>query len=273
MMKKVCILMLSLLLLLGVAGCGLLPQPAAQPATDEEEQDVEIIPPTETVEDRAIYEEDDITSDASTVAEQYTGDDAFEYTVTAEDKQYFFDNYFVLLPNWMLLRTWDMESMIHQLPTPNGPYADQPIFPAIMLMIAFETIVGWDERNAIVEQYGFSNVPANIVESVLLRYFPFTTNQLRDIMAREGRFDESTNTYTLVDEIRYSTMEDLGIITDIERSAGYVRLFYDVYYFDVGLGQITSDIAYSGILTLHQSEAGYVFVAVTLTYGFVNWGA
>ena len=41
-MKKVCALLLSLLLVLGVAGCGFLPHPSVSPAIDEEEQEVEV---------------------------------------------------------------------------------------------------------------------------------------------------------------------------------------------------------------------------------------
>ena len=55
-MKKTCILMLSLLLILGVAGCAILPQPSA---VDEEEQEVEISTPID-VADIMIEDEDSI---------------------------------------------------------------------------------------------------------------------------------------------------------------------------------------------------------------------
>ena len=56
-MKKVCILILSLLLVLGVAGCALLPQPSMPPEVDEGEQGEEIIPPIEVAEEAVVEEE------------------------------------------------------------------------------------------------------------------------------------------------------------------------------------------------------------------------
>ena len=49
-MRKVCILMLSLLLTLGMAGCGFSPQQSAPLEADGEEQEVEVSTPTEVEE-------------------------------------------------------------------------------------------------------------------------------------------------------------------------------------------------------------------------------
>ena len=266
-MKKVCIFLAVLLFVLITAGCATFTQPPAA-VVDDTEQELRITVSNEY----ANHEEDDIASDTLIGAEQHVEDETFEQVETIDRYQYFFDNYIALLPDWILTRSWDMESMIYQLPTPNGPYPDRPIFPATMLMVAFQTIVGLDETDHIIEQYGIFNVPASIIENVLLRYFPFTTNQLRDIMARERFYDESTNTYHLSTEVRFDTIEETGVITKIEESAGYVRLFYNIYARDMATWQLTSDIAVSGILTLQQSEDGFVVLSVTITYGFVNWG-
>ena len=95
-MKKAYILMLSLLLALGVAGCALITQPSAPPEVDEEGQEVEISTPFDVAEEIVVEEEPEIETPAPVVEE--IGIEEVEEIIPPEITGYVIANEFV--PDW-----------------------------------------------------------------------------------------------------------------------------------------------------------------------------
>ena len=98
---------------------------------------------------------------------------------------------------------------------------------------------------------------SNFYSRILLRWFPLTTEQLREILYEF--YDEYNRTYFFPDGRGGPPLE--AIVTNIERQGEFVKLSYDVYW----RPQYPQwERGNSGVLTLRQADYGYMFWSVTL---------
>ena len=175
----------------------------------------------------------------------------FQLPEMTEEQRHFAEQYLNrLLWNNMLLFDWSAEDFRYISTAPDG------LSVSIHLMMAFEDIVGEERMREMWNEYGIY-FPADTVEEVLLRYFPFTVSQIREILY--SIYDEISSSYT------YSSGRGggprVGIVSDIKKRYEFVKLSYGIY--GPGIGSHYVDTLWlSGILTLKQTDYGFMFWSV-----------
>ena len=224
-MRKMKVISLLLILLIGLAACG---NNAAAPSGLEPDENISV-----PVESSAQEETIDAVDDNI----------PFQLPEMTAEQQYYWDEYVSkLLWTGMLNVEWSSEDYRHL---------------DICLMVAFSNILGTEAMRAIRQEYG-ADIPAEVAEEVLLRYFPFTAQPMREEILY-SIFDEARNVYHFPDD---RSGNFIGRVVNIERHGELVELSYDVYTFS------WQEFQYhwfsSGILTLRQTDYGYMFWSVTL---------
>ena len=167
----------------------------------------------------------------------------FQLPAMTAEQQHYFDEYVSrLLWNGMLALDWSGEDFRHISTAPYG------LGDSLNLMMAFEDIVGIERMGEIWQEHDI-RIPADIVEETLLRFFPFTVEQIREILY--AIYDDVDNTYTYAGGRGGGYI--FGVVTNVERWDGYVVLSYSLY-----VGESKS-LQNSGALTLKQTDDGFVF--------------
>ena len=187
--------------------------------------------------------------------EPVSDSEPFQLPEMTEEQQYFYNEYVrTMLFNSMLIFDWSQENYRHDPDTP--PWASL----AGNLMFAFEDIIGQDAMSEIWETRGI-NIPAEIVEEVLLRYFPFTVEQIREMLYLI--YDEENNVYV------YSGGRGggprAGVVTNVERQGEFVKLSYEIYTPSIG-GSVVDTLWISGILTLKEIDDRFMYWSVSVVY-------
>jgi hypothetical protein len=126
-----------------------------------------------------------------------------------------------------------------------------------------DIMVADDAMRKIWQGRDDGNIPASMIEEVLLRYFPFTVEQLREILY--AIYDADNNTYTYYGGRGGGPI--VGVVTNVESQGEFVKLTYDLYFGDVDLssGVFYDGPIYSGILTLKKTDDGFMYWSVEVT--------
>ena len=180
----------------------------------------------------------------------------FQLPEMTVEQQYFYDEYVRrMLYNNLLTRNWSLEDYSN-ISTATSELWRQPF-----LMLAFEDIVGQEAMHAIWDEHGIY-IPAEVVEQVLLRHFPFTAKQLREELLY-SIFDEVTDTYSYPGGRGGAPRE--GVVTNIEREGEFVKLSYNVYGPDFGSHYVDT-MWLSGVLTLREVDDGFMYWSVEIVF-------
>jgi hypothetical protein len=132
-------------------------------------------------------------------------------------------------------------------------------FTGSYLMFAFEDILNHTEKRSPIAQYN-GTFPADVVEEILLEYFPFTAKQLHEILSEHYRAE--TNTYHYGSSRYLDSSVVAAVVGANQEVDGTLRLNYEVYS---GLCFVPE--AYTsktpGVLTLKpNTDGGYIFCSV-----------
>lgn len=236
MLKRLSALILTLVLLAGTVAC------TSEPETEIYESDVqEVIDNPAPVVPPAQEESIDVIDD----------DIPFLLPEMTAQQQHYRDDYVSkLLWAGMLITNWSSDA------------TDEIV--GLGLLWTFEDIIGREAMQTLWSEHNF-HFPADLIEEVLLRWFPFTTEQLREILYEF--YDEYNQTYFFPDGRGGPSFE--AIVTNIERQGEFVKLSYDFYWRPVWDPQ-QWERGNSGILTLRQTDYGYMFWSVTLKANYDN---
>jgi hypothetical protein len=127
------------------------------------------------------------------------------------------------------------------------------------LIMAFESIVGEDAMQTLLDEHGEA-LPADVVEEVLLQQFPFTVEELHEILF--SCYDAQADTYTYGFGQGGGPLE--AAIVDVEDAGEFVYLSYELFSRFSGLADEPATYGYktSGVLTLQKSGDAYRLFAV-----------
>lgn len=177
------------------------------------------------------------------------------YVPSMDDEQKgYYDIYITpLIYNGMLMLNWSDTEYANISIAPNGASQSNN------LIMAYEDIVGQDVMQKLWKEHD-ENLPAEDVESVLLERFPFTKEQLHEIMY--SCYNEATKTYTYGGGRGGGPIE--AAITRVEEDGEFVQLSYEVFTGYSGLDQAPASYLYktSGTLTLKKGTDPYRYWAV-----------
>lgn len=171
----------------------------------------------------------------------------------AEEQQYYDDYIRPLIYNGMLMASWSNEDYTNISAAQGGANEGSP------LIMAFEDIVGEDTMQTLwTENSG--NLPGKDVEEVLLERFPFSVEQLHEILA--ACYDEQTNTYAYSGGRGGGPVE--GAVISVESSGDYVYLSYEVFTGYSGIDEEPASYLYKrpGILTIKKYGDAYRYWSV-----------
>jgi hypothetical protein len=127
------------------------------------------------------------------------------------------------------------------------------------LIMAFESIIGEDAMQSLLNEHGEAP-PADIVEEVLLQQFPFTVEQLHEILF--SCYDAQADTYTYGGGSGGGSLE--AAVVDVEDAGEFVYLSYEFFSSFSGTNEYPATYGYklSGILTLQKNGDAYRCFAV-----------
>ena len=173
--------------------------------------------------------------------------------MTDEQQAYCTDYVNKLLYSGLLIVNWsvdDYSSLVGEQIGRLGNY----------MMYAFEDIKGQDGMQKLFDEYK-GIFPAGVIEDILLIRFPFTAEQLHEILS--DIYHAETNTY------HYEGGRGGGpigaAVVGVDDSGEFVRLNYEIYSGYSGLDIESETFAYKlpGVLTLKQNVfGGYTFWSV-----------
>lgn len=169
-------------------------------------------------------------------------------TMTDEQQAFYTDYVGKLAYSVLLLIDWSGDEFASISYEPSGA------FTGSYLILAFEDIVGYDEMKKLFERYN-GKFPAEVVEEVLLKYFPFTVEQLHEILAYHYKAD--TNTY-YYEGGRGGGPAETAVVSVSHEADGSVRLGYEFYNGYSGLDYTPDSYQYKtpGVVTLKPNAGG-----------------
>jgi hypothetical protein len=129
------------------------------------------------------------------------------------------------------------------------------------LMLAFEDIIGMDKMQKLFEQYD-GDFPADVVKEVLPKYFPFTIDDLHEILSYH--YNAETNIYHY-EGGRGGGPIAAAVVNIRPEINGPLHLDYEVYSGYSGLDYTPDSYQYKrpGVLTLAPDlEGGYKYLLV-----------
>ena len=239
-MKKILTLILTLVLLAGIVAC------ASKSETETFEPNVQEMTENPVPAVPGAQEDSANLTDNST---------PFQLPEMTVEQQHFYDDYVHrLLFSELLTRSWSLENY-------SNLYIKSGSWPATFLIFAFEDIIGREAMLTIWQEHG-TYIPAEIVERVLLRYFPFTVEQLREVTLY-SIYDEASNSYIYGGG--RGGAPRAGVVTGIEREGEFVKLSYNLYGPGIGSHGIDT-MWFSGILTLREVDDRFMYWSVEVTY-------
>ena len=198
------------------------------------------------------------SSSGKSVDEQQT-DDEYDWfyvpAMTNEQQNYYAEYLRPLIFNGMLMLDWSIEEYSNISTAPSGANNSNN------LIMAFEDIVGQTEMQKLWEVHE-ENLPAEAVETVLLERFPFTQEQLHEILY--ACYNPKTNVYTYAGGRGGGPIE--GAVTAIKADGEFVFVSYELFTGYSGLDEEPASYLYkiSGTLTLKQTESAYQYWSVKL---------
>lgn len=182
--------------------------------------------------------------------------DFFTVPVMDAEQQSYYDGYLSrIIYTSLLMRDWNS--------TDYSALAVDPIdlgSTGSFLIMAFEDITGKDEMQRLFREYD-SYFPADLIEGALLEYFPFTADQLHEILSYHYRAD--TNTYYYDGGRGGGPIE--GAVTGIRAAGDFIYLDYEIFTGFSGMDEPPTTYLYKtpGVLTLRQKPDGsYLYYAV-----------
>ena len=248
--NRIRIIVLSALIIISLVGCAL----RDNNSTTTSESNV--APPVEQPQS-----EPNSTSEAQTPWDSEYGIEFFFVPDMTEEQDLYYTDYVgKLLYSGLLNTNWsvdDYSSLVEEIDGLGYGIG-------YVLLFAYEDIIGPDAMQKLFNEYN-GVFPAGVIEDVLLIRFPFTAEQLHEILS--NHYDVETDTY------RYESVRGgepiEAAVTDVnefsENGQLFIRLSYEIYTGYSGLDYELNTYNYKtpGVLTLKQNVfGGYTFWSV-----------
>ncbi len=252
--KRILALIMALALLT-LAACSDEAAPSSSTPEPDPPLQVESAPPAST-SSKSESSSELITIDQQTPENNEYGVKFFVVPeMTAEQQAFCTDYVEKLLYSGMLLYEWNSDNYSSISKEAGGASHGSD------LMLAFEDIIGQDEMQKLFQQYD-GNFPAETVEDVLLKYFPFTAKELHEVLSYH--YNAETNTYQY-DGGRGGGPIAAAVVNVRPEINGPLRLDYEVYSGYSGLDYTPDSYMYKtpGVLVLAPDLNGgyrYLFV-------------
>lgn len=180
--------------------------------------------------------------------------DLFTVPEMTDEQQQYYDNYIIpLIYNGMLMVDWSNENYSNISTAPSGASQSNN------LIMAFEDIIGQDEMQKIWQEHGTS-IPADIIETVLLKRFAFTAQQLHEIMY--SCYDAANNKYNYEGGRGGGPIE--GAVVDVRAEGDELYLSYELFTGFSGLDEEPATYFYKipGVLMLKKSDNDFRYYSV-----------
>ena len=180
--------------------------------------------------------------------------DWFSTPEMTPEQQRYYDTYInPLVYNGLLFASWSSEDYANISTAPSGASQSQS------LMMAFEDLVGQEKMEKLWEIHG-GDLPAETVESVLLERFPFTREQLHEIL--HACYRPQTNTYVYEGGRGGGPIE--AAVVYLEEEGAFLHLDYVLFTGYSGLDREPALYLYQtpGRLTLKKQGEPYLYWAV-----------
>lgn len=176
--------------------------------------------------------------------------------MTSEQQSYYTDYVGKLVYSGMLIIDWsadDYSSLVEE-------QAGLGYGIGYVLLFAFQDIIGQDAMQKLFDEYN-GIFPAGVIEDILLIRFPFTAEQLHEILS--NHYDAETETYHYESGRGGGPIE--AAVVDAAIDGDFIRLYYELFNGYSGLDIEPNTYLYKtpGILTLKQNMfGGYTFWSV-----------
>ena len=133
-------------------------------------------------------------------------------------------------------------------------FTDNPDLNLYLLWISCAMLEG--KQDEFTEEYGYENIPAAVIEDIIMRHFPITVGQMR-ALTDEGYpadYYADTNTYTFL--VGYGGLDYIGHVVAAEQDGDILWLTCDWY------NDYSGTLAYSHVVTIRLGSGEYDFFYV-----------